>query len=81
MTEKDVQLLLGKLDGIIKLMVFSLGEGKPQAEKIRLLSSVGFRPTDIARTLGTTPNTVRVALSSLQKQGAIQRRAKRHQEG
>lgn len=68
MDEKMGQVLSVKLDAIIKLMVFGMTEGKSQTEQIRLLSAAGFKPKDIAETLGTTPNTVRVALSDLRKQ-------------
>lgn len=68
MDERIGQALLVKLDAIIKLMVFGMTERKSQTEQIRLLSAAGFQPKDIAHTLGTTPNTVRVALSDLRKQ-------------
>ena len=67
MDEIDAQRLTQKLDVIIKLMVFSLTEGKNQIEQVRLLSGAGFQPKDIAQTIGTTPNTVRVALSNLRR--------------
>ena len=77
MDEMAVQALSAKLDSIIKLMVFSMTEGKSQAEQIRLLSAAGFQPKEIARTIGTTPYTVRVALSNLRKQ----RRKGLHRKG
>jgi DNA-binding CsgD family transcriptional regulator len=67
MDEIEVKRLSTKLDAIIKLMVFSLTVGKTQMEQVRLLSAVGFPPKEIAQTIGTTPNTVRVALSNLRK--------------
>ncbi len=70
MDEKAVQTLAAKLDAIIKLMVFGLTEGRSQTEQVRLLSLAGFQPKQIAQTLGTTPNTVRVALSNLRKRKA-----------
>ncbi len=68
MDEKVVEVLCAKLDAIIKLMVFAITEAKSQTERIRLLSKAGFEPKQIAQTLGTTPNTVRVTLSNLKKQ-------------
>jgi len=59
--------IVGKLDAIIKLMVFGMTEGKSQTEQIRLLSEAGFEPKDIARTIGTTSNSVRVTLFNLRK--------------
>lgn len=67
MDEKMASALAEKLDAIIKLMVFAMTEGKNQTEQIRLLSEAGFEPKEIAETLGTTPNTVRVALFNLRK--------------
>jgi len=63
----DDQEIIAKLDRIICLMVSGLTEGRSQKENIRLLSKAGFTPKDIGRILGTTANTVRVALSGLRK--------------
>ncbi len=68
MDEKAVLVLCAKLDAIIKLLVFGMTQGKSQTEQVRLLSAAGFQPKEIAQTLGTTPNTVRVVLSNLRKQ-------------
>lgn len=68
MDEKLIQLLVAKIDVIIKLMALGITEGKSQTEQIMLLSSAGFKPKEIAQTLGTTSNTVRVALSNLRKE-------------
>jgi DNA-binding CsgD family transcriptional regulator len=67
MDELETQRVSSKLDAIIKLMVLSLTEGKNQREQVRLLSGAGFPPKEIAETIGTTPNTVRVALSNLRR--------------
>lgn len=68
MDKPEVQAVLGKLDIIIRLLGFSLVEGKKQKEQLLLLSKAGFQPKHIAEMLGTTPNTVRVALSNLRKE-------------
>jgi DNA-binding NarL/FixJ family response regulator len=78
--EKTVLTLVAKLDAIIKLMVLGMTEGKPQVEKIALLSSVGFPPKQIAQVLGTTPNTVRVVLSALRKKASLRRKAPTERE-
>lgn len=67
MNDDAVHQLLVKLDAIIKLMVIGITEGKSQTEQIRLLSLAGFQPKEIAETLGTTSNSVSVALSHLRK--------------
>jgi len=81
MDEKTVQVLAAKLDAIIKLMVFAITEGKSQREQIRLLSAAGFQPKEIAEVVGTTPNTVRVALSNLRRHRTRRLRGKRRGEG
>lgn len=67
MTRETQEVIVSKLDTIIKLLALSVGEGKKQVERIRVLSAAGLAPKDIAEAIGTTPNTVRVALSTLRK--------------
>lgn len=69
MADRDREVIVAKLTTIIKLLAVSLAEGKTQTEKIRILSTAGLAPKEIAEILGTTPNTVRVALSGLRKRG------------
>ena len=54
-----------------RLIAIGLVNGKPQKEQIRLLSIAGMSPKEIADLIGTTPNTVNVALSSLRKNGKM----------
>lgn len=54
-----------------RLIAIGLVNGKPQKEQIRLLSIAGMGPKEIADLIGTTPNTVNVALSSLRKNGKM----------
>jgi DNA-binding NarL/FixJ family response regulator len=61
----EEELLIQKLNILIKLSTLSLIENKSQKEQIVLLSKVGFAPKEIAGLIGTTPNTVRVALSNI----------------
>lgn len=67
MEGESLRALSEKLDAIIKLMVFRMTEGKTQKDQIRLLSGAGFKPKAIAQTLGTTGNTVNVALANMRK--------------
>ncbi|MFN2588700.1 MAG: helix-turn-helix transcriptional regulator [Actinomycetota bacterium] len=71
MVEVNEKAVLKKLDQLVRLMSLSLVEGKKQADQIALLSKSGFQPKEIADLLGTTPNTVRVALSNMRKKGAM----------
>jgi DNA-binding CsgD family transcriptional regulator len=61
--------IVRRLDAIVGLLVHSVTAEKTQAEKIQALSAAGFQPKEIARIIGTTPNTVRVAMSVSRKHG------------
>lgn len=56
-----------KLDTLIRLTAIGLFGDKTQREKIEMLSSAGMQPKEIADLLGTTANTVNVALSGIRK--------------
>lgn len=81
MDEKTIQILSTKLDTVIKLLALGMTQGKSQKEQIWLMSSAGFRPKEIAETLGTTPNAVRVILFNLRKQQrkGVQRRLEKEE--
>jgi hypothetical protein len=64
-----------QLEEIVRLMAIQLRRDVgSQAEAIEEMSKAGFGPTRIAELLGTTPNTVNVAISSSKKR-------KRQREG
>jgi len=48
---------------ISNLLALLLVTGKPQPEQISLLNAAGYSSSEIARLIGTTPNTVSVTLS------------------
>ena len=52
---------------IANLLALLLVTGKPQPEQISLLNAAGYAPSEIARLVGTTPNTVSVTLSQRRK--------------
>lgn len=61
------------LERVVKLLTILVIKGLPdkeptRKEQILMLSSVGLKPKEIAELLGTTPNTVSVALSTARKQ-------------
>lgn len=62
--EKEV---LKKFDTIIKLLTISSLKDEKQLEKIRILNGAGLPPKEIADLIGTSPNTVSVALNKLKK--------------
>lgn len=78
--------IVQRLDVIVGLLVHSVTAEKTQVEKIQALSAAGFQPKEIARIIGTTPNTVRVAMSVSRKQGGktttrLTRRDRRDKHG
>lgn len=56
-----------KLDRVLRLLGVIAVKGLSQSEQIAMLSEFGFTPTEIARIVGTTPNTVRVTLVGIRK--------------
>jgi transcriptional regulator len=62
--QKDI---LHELSIIKKLLAHNLVTGDSQAKQISKLDSIGFRPKEIADILGTTSNTVNVALNRIRK--------------
>lgn len=68
MDEKQFQEITNKMDLMVRLLALDIVKDlKVQKEKIVTLSSFGFGPSEIAKLLGTTPNTVSVALSDVKK--------------
>jgi hypothetical protein len=56
------------LEEIVRLLAIQLRrDTESQAEAIEEMSRIGFGPSRIAELLGTTPNTVNVAISSSKK--------------
>jgi CRP-like cAMP-binding protein len=60
-------LVLAKLNNLLRVVAVSATKGMKQIEQIALLDRVGFPPKEIADLLGTTSNTVSVALTNLRK--------------
>lgn len=61
-----------KIDSLVKLLkvvAYLQIQDKRQTDQFIILSKAGFQPREIAELVGTTPNTVRVALSRLRKEG------------
>lgn len=65
---KDFEgLVIAKLDQLLRVLTVSVTKGMKQGEQIALLDRVGFQPKEIADLIGTTSNTVSVALSNMRK--------------
>jgi DNA-directed RNA polymerase specialized sigma24 family protein len=60
-------LMLAKLDTLLRVVTVGMTKGMKQGEQIAVLDRVGLSPSEIAGLLGTTRNTVNVALSNLRK--------------
>jgi DNA-binding NarL/FixJ family response regulator len=63
----DIKALNEKMETLVKLVACGLATGKTQQECIAIFSKSGLQPKIIAELLGTTPNTVRVALTAMRK--------------
>jgi DNA-directed RNA polymerase specialized sigma24 family protein len=55
------------LSRLTNLVALLLVKGEEQAEKIRILASAGYTPSEISNLLGVTPNAVRVSLHRMRK--------------
>jgi DNA-binding CsgD family transcriptional regulator len=68
MEEKELlKDIADKIDKGIRLLAINATLGKKQNEQIEFLNNAGFKPKEIADILGTTGNTVRVALAGIRK--------------
>lgn len=67
MDETIQKNILHELKIIKRVLVYNLMAGARQSEQIGKLNSVGFPQKEIADILGTTRNTVNVALNRLKK--------------
>jgi len=65
------ETIVQRLDTLIRLVSIALVENKKQKEQIRLLTLAGIGPSRIAVILGTTANSVKVAISNLRKVGQL----------
>jgi DNA-directed RNA polymerase specialized sigma24 family protein len=71
MDQAQYKEISDKMDKIIRLLALSVVKDmKTQKDKILYLTSFGFGPSDIATLIGTTSNTVNVALSKTRKKTA-----------
>jgi DNA-directed RNA polymerase specialized sigma24 family protein len=64
----------------VRLLGMIAVKGLPQTQQIAILSRAGFSPKEIAEVLGTTANTVRVALVGIRKAEKQGKRTRLHRE-
>lgn len=67
MTKEQFEAISRKLDLLVRMSALSHIADKKRQEQIMMLSNAGFQPKEIADILGTTANSVRVALSTMRK--------------
>ncbi len=67
MNEINIKIL-EKLDLLVKLTALNIIKDKDFKEQVKLLSSIGLQPKEIADLLGKTPNNIRVTLSQIRKE-------------
>ena len=68
MENHELSQISRKLDVLIKLSAANVVKDQTFREQVRLLSSVGLQPRDIAQLVGKSPNHVSVMLVQLKKQ-------------
>lgn len=67
MNDKQFDVLIEKLDILIKLTAMNILKDKNKTEQVGILSSLGFRPKEIALIVGTTLGTVKSLRKRLKK--------------
>ena len=78
MDENIQRKILHELSIIKKLLAHNLLAGDSQTTRISKLSSIGIQPKEISEILGTTSNTVNVALNRI-RQGKKRQSSKSNQ--
>lgn len=68
-----------KLDTLIRIQAaLAVKDEQSQKDKIVFLYGAGLAPKEISEIIGTTPNTVSVAISTHKKQTAKKTKAKKN---
>ena len=70
MAQINDELVVEKLDRVLRLLALIAVKGMSQTDQIAILDRVGVAPKEIAEIVGTTSNTVRVALVSIRRAAA-----------
>ena len=67
MNDSQFKQILDRLDVLARLLALNLPGKMSQHDKIKILADMNMQSKDIATILGTTRNTVSVALSKIKK--------------
>ena len=81
MTGAEIKDISDKLSTLIRLLGAAIVDDKPRRDQIRLLSSAGLPPKQIAELIGTTPGTVSVELTAIRKVARVKRQKRRSGRG
>lgn len=74
MNEDKLTEISDKLDKLIRLQAIVVVKNETSEQsKIALLDSLGFRPSEIAKMLGKSPENVNVVLGRIKKSGLGQK--------
>lgn len=71
MNENGLETLAKKMDILIKLTAIGSLKDKNFREQVRILDSIGLRPSEIGELLGKTANNIRVTLHDIRKAGGV----------
>jgi len=67
-TNNLLEEISGKLDKVLKLLAIDAVRGfEKEQQKIELLDSIGFKPSEIAKMINKSPENVSVVLGSMRK--------------
>jgi hypothetical protein len=67
-TNDLIEEISNKLDKVLKLLAIDAVKGyEKESQKIELLDSIGFKPSEIAKMLNKSPENVSVVLGSIRK--------------
>jgi len=58
-----------KLDRVVRLLAIEVSRGRELKDQVRFLHQAGIEPKEIAEILGKTPNTIRVTLFAIRREG------------
>lgn len=67
MDEKMMDEFFTRLDILVKLTALNALAGKKPQDKIKALSEIGLKPSEIAQVLGLKINYITAALSNIRK--------------
>lgn len=70
MSDEQFKQLTQKLDILIRLTAMNSVAGKSLAEQVELLTSISFRPSEIAEVLGRPLNIITATLSNLKRKSS-----------